>query len=143
MESKRVYKGSDRRRDYRLKQNVAAEFVFINGAGSLGLSKKHAGIIHDISAGGCCLELKDLNEAWREDLFSGLIKIALKIKLPGTEKSVTCIAKLIWLSKLWKEKELKKRKKETRKYMMGLKFVDIATSTQERIQSYIIKSFFS
>lgn len=143
MKSKRVYKGSERRRDYRLKQNVPAEFIFINGVRSIGLTKKHAGIIHDISAGGCCLELKDLNEAWKEDLFLGLIKIALKIRLPGTEKSVACIAKLIWLSKLWKEKELKKRKKQTRKYMVGLKFVDIESSAQERIQNHIIKSFFT
>jgi len=133
---KLYYPGPERRENVRIYQVLPVEFVFINEDTSAELSKPCSAVIQNISAGGVLLEVDELNESWKDGLFSGMIKVAIEIKLPGIEQPIRALARMVWFSKLWKEKD----KKE--KYVMGLEFVDITTRAQDLIREYIISSFF-
>jgi len=100
------------------------------------LGKWHSGTIHDISTKGACLEIDEFEEEWKDELISGRIKILLEIKLPDLKEPILALAKMVWLSKLWKEKE-----GAGGKYLMGLEVMDITTLSQDAIRDYILKSY--
>jgi len=136
MEFEKLYfEGPERRENVRIYLSASADFIFINDERSAELSKQRSGEIKNISATGVLLEIDELNETWKDGLFTGVIKIALEIKLPGLERPIRALARMVWLSKLWKEKESRE------KYVLGLNFVDITTQSQDLIKDYIIASY--
>ena len=136
MEFKKLhFEGPERRENVRIYLSASADFIFINDERSAELSKQRSGEIKNISATGVLLEIDELNETWKDGLFTGVIKIALEIKLPGLERPIRALARMVWLSKLWKEKESRE------KYVLGLNFVDITTQSQDLIKDYIIASY--
>lgn len=138
MKFRDIYHGSERRKHVRLEQTLTAEFVFIDQMRSVELSQKRSGTLLNISAGGVCLETDQLNEAWKDDLLLGGIKVALEIKLPKTEKVINALSKVVWLSKLWKQE---KGKNLPEKYLSGLEFIDITTAAQDAIKEFVIESY--
>jgi len=130
------YKGPERRESARLEQDIPVEYNFIDDVKSKELSKKKKGLIRNISAEGGRLEVDELEEAWMEGLYSGLIKLGLEIKLPGEQRTLRAIAKVVWLTKALQESDL-----SLTKYVLGLEFLDITTSDQDTIRNYVINFY--
>lgn len=130
------YKGPERREAVRLEQDIPVEYSFISEVKSTELARKRSGIIHDISARGVRLEVNELDEAWMEGLYSGLIKLGLEIKLLGERRPIRALAKVVWLTKAWQESNV-----GLTKYILGLEFLDITTSDQDTIRNYVISSY--
>jgi c-di-GMP-binding flagellar brake protein YcgR len=130
------YKGPERRESARLEQDIPVEYNFIDDVKSKELSKKKKGLIRNISAEGGRLEVDELEEAWMEGLYSGLIKLGLEIKLPGEQRTLRAIAKVVWLTKALQESDL-----SLTKYILGLEFLDITTSDQDTVRNYVINFY--
>jgi len=130
------YKGPERRESARLEQDIPVEYNFIDDVKSKELSKKKKGLIRNISAEGGRLEVDELEEAWMEGLYSGLIKLGLEIKLPGEQRTLRAIAKVVWLTRALQESDL-----SLTKYILGLEFLDITTSDQDTIRNYVINFY--
>lgn len=130
------YKGPERRESVRLEQDIPVEYNFIDDVKSKELSKKKKGLIRNISAEGGRLEVDELEEAWMEGLYSGLIKLGLEIKLPGEQRTLRAIAKVVWLTKALQESDL-----SLTKYILGLEFLDITTSDQDTVRNYVINFY--
>jgi len=126
------YKGPEHRESVRLGQDIPVEYNFINEVKSVELSQMREGTIHNVSSGGVQLEVENLRDEWTNGLYSGLIKIGLKIKLPGEKQIIRALAKVIWLTKSWQE---------TNRYIMGLEFLDITTADRDKITNYILNSY--
>ncbi|MFH1577926.1 MAG: hypothetical protein ABIC18_02520, partial [Candidatus Omnitrophota bacterium] len=71
---------------------------------------------------------------WAEDLKTGKIKLALEIEIPDIKDTVRNLARVAWFSEINKENE-------TKKFVMGLKFIDSTTVSQDTIKEYIINSY--
>ena len=82
------------------------------------------------------MECFDLSEEWMEGLASGMIKIALEIEIDGSKNPVRALSKMMWFSKIGNDEKTKKEK-----YVLGLRFVDITTDSQDIIKDYIIKNY--
>lgn len=130
------YSGPERREAVRLEQDILVEYNFIDDVKSKKLSNKKKGLIRNISAKGARLEVDELEEAWMEDLYSGIIKLGLEMKLPGEQRTLRAIAKVVWLTKALQESGL-----SLTKYVLGLEFLDITTSDQDIIKNYILNSY--
>jgi c-di-GMP-binding flagellar brake protein YcgR len=136
MQYDKTYSGVEKRENTRWQEKLTGDFVFIDSVGSTKITKKQQGIINNISAEGICLEISTVDESWEDDLFSGVIKIVLSLKLPSMDKHISAIAKVVWMNKVLEKNEKKG------KYVMGLTFCDIATASQDVIKKYIIDSYF-
>lgn len=130
------YKGLDRRQSVRLSRELPAKFMLIDEEKSAEITDVRSGSIRNISAGGALMECADLNEEWIEGLISGMIKAALEIEVPESESPVRAMARAVWFSKIDKDEKTKKQE-----YILGLKFIDITTASQDIIRNYIIKTY--
>lgn len=130
------FHGKDRRRSVRWKQFIPARISLINGDKEIILKGIQSASIHNISSIGACLEVTQLDEGLKDGLTSGSIKVFLEIDLPGAKEPILALAKVIWLSKLWKEKW-----EPEGGYLMGVKFVDITASSRDIIREYILRLY--
>jgi len=126
----------ERRRSIRWKQVVPARISLINGEKEVVLKGMRNASIHNISSLGVCLEIAQLDEVLKDGLVSGKIKVLLEIALPGTKEPILAMAKVIWLSKLWKEKW-----EPEGGYLLGMNFIDITTSSRDIIREYVLKFY--
>ena len=137
MESeKREQGGPEKREQIRWQQIIPGRIIFINIEREKSFGKRHSVIIHNISAGGLCVEVDTLDENLRDDLISGIVKMLVEISLPSTREPILAMAKVVWLSKLWKEKGATKGE-----YLMGLQFTELTTSSKDAITDCILKSY--
>jgi c-di-GMP-binding flagellar brake protein YcgR len=130
------YKGSDRRQSVRLSKELSSKFMLIDEEKSAEITNVRSASIRNISAGGALMECTDLKDEWIEGLVSGMIKVALEIEVPESENPVRALARAVWFSKIDKDEKTKQEK-----YILGLKFVDITTASQDIIRNYIIKTY--
>lgn len=136
MEPDKKYKGEDRRKGVRWSQIIPTNYLLINCERDTILKEMRVASIHDISAVGVCLEVSELDESLKDDLISGRAKVLLEMELPGIREPISASSKVVWLSKLWKESG-----KAEGGYLMGLDFIDIATSSSDIIIDFILKSY--
>lgn len=132
------YTGADRRRNIRWSQAIAAGFKFVSQERKAAGSGRYSGIIHNISADGACLEIGELDEQWKDEIISGKLRILVEINLPGSSGPILALAKGVWISKLWEEKDAGAGQG---KYLLGLNFTDITTASKDAITGHILKSY--
>lgn len=126
----------EKRENVRWEQIIPMKFALINGEREVVLKEMQHASIHNISANGVSIEMGQLEQDLKDDLISGRIKLILEIQLPSLKEPIFALAKVSWLSKLWKEGETAEGK-----YLMGLRFVDITVSSRDIIIDYILKSY--
>lgn len=134
--SAKEYPEMDRRLSMRWSKNVPTKFTLIDGEREVSFGDRQEAYVHNISAGGICIEMEQLDEGMKDELISAQIKIVLEIDIPQYKETILALGRVIWLSKLWKEKE-----PASGKYVMGLNFLDITTSSRDAIIDYILKSY--
>lgn len=136
MEDKYEQIGPQKREFIRLQQIIPAAYNLIDDLKSLSLTRKTEAVIMDISAGGVCIEIDDLDKTWAEGLYSGTVKLGVEIKLPGLPKPIQALARVVWLNKGPLQTETGKLR-----YILGLEFKDITTASEDIIRDYIIRNY--
>jgi len=131
MEFRINYEGRDKRERVRWYENVSSQFIFFSDVRMPGFPKKVDGRINNLSALGVCAEVVFPPGISKEALFSGMIKMGVKFDLPNSEESLKAICRVVWMNKRGREE----------KYAIGLEFIDISLSHQEKIVEYIIDSY--
>lgn len=126
----------EKREQIRWQQIIPGKFLLINGDRGESFGQQRSAIIHNISAGGLCVELDTLDESLSDDLTSGRVKLLLEISLPSAKEPILALAKVVWVSKLWKEKGVCEGE-----YLLGLQFTELTTSSRDAISDFILKSY--
>jgi hypothetical protein len=117
------------RREYiRLNSCFPVEFslCFLTG---VAISHQYQGFTCDVSAGGLCLQAKNLNPADLELVLNKKSRFDLLINIPMRGKPVKAFAEIAWVKK-------SKQHKDISFYHIGLSYVDIEPEGRKRIVSY-------
>jgi len=129
----------ERRQNVRIKLSLPIHFVIFDSEAVTKLDfnetvKLRFAMSRDLGVGGLCMDTDDLRDEWINDLFSGLIKLALKFELPNS--SISATAKVAWIKKRENLKPGEKR------YILGLNFLDISTIDANKIVNLVVGSYF-
>ena len=131
----------ERRSNVRIAVSLPIEFLLFDSDISSKLDFKETvklriAMTKNISVGGLCVETDDLEDAWLNDLSSGMMKFALKFKLPTTTELISSTAKAIWI------KKRENVKPGEMKYLLGLEFLDINTKDANKIVDFVVNYYF-
>lgn len=97
-----------------------------------------AAYILNISASGVCIEMEGFDEAWKEGLLFGRSIMALKIDFPGKEEPISVLARAVWITKT---EEITQCADNVKRYLLGARFIEIASAEEDAITHYIINHF--
>jgi c-di-GMP-binding flagellar brake protein YcgR len=122
----------ERREFIRVREQCPVEYRFIGGAdGGFHEKEPCLGATDNISGGGLKLVGPLPNLDWVPELLIGRMAVGLQLRLPGEEAPVSAIARVAWM-------EVENRK--SRRFLMGLRFMDISRQDRERIVQFIIRA---
>jgi c-di-GMP-binding flagellar brake protein YcgR len=130
----RLYEGPEKRRSVRWYESLPVEYVLTNNTNPPQFSNMRKGVLYNISANGICMEIPKIDEEWKVGLLSRMIKVALEVKFPKTNKSIIGLGGVIWMSQSWEESGSAKDN-----YMLGLEFIDVPSYSRDIIREYIIR----
>ena len=128
----------ERRKHVRLKKGFPVQVAFRFTEKDNKESSMQAASILNISASGVCIEMEGFNETWRDDLLFGRIIIALKIEFPGKEEPISVLARAVWITKT--DGAMQSADQAVR-YLLGARFIEIASEEEDAITHYIINHF--
>jgi len=124
------YKGQEKRKYIRLKSVFPVEFslIFMDGRRHL---KKYQGFTHDVSKGGLCIRVRDLELDDVKALHARQAKlhICINISLPLFKKPIYAICSVAWL-------EETKKDSSGRLYSIGASYEEIEPRQKNRIINY-------
>ncbi len=130
------YNGYERRKSVRINEALPVKFILFDSKNAENLLSNVINCsTQNISAGGFMVETDDLKNGQINDLINGMINIALEVKLPASIKPIKALAKVSWLV------ERKDISEGQKKFMMGLKFVDISMEDKDKIEKFVIEHF--
>ena len=125
---KQKFSSSEKRRYIRLKSVFPVEFQVLDPSTNEGVTKWKQGFTNNISKGGICLSVNNLED----DIFQHITKqdtaLSLNINIPLNKKPIKAVAKIAWLTKV-KDAPLNQ-------YLIGLTYTDIEKNNLIRIIRY-------
>ncbi len=123
----------ERRRYARLDHIFPVEFLFLDEAGR-PLSDWHQGFTQDISRGGICLIVNQLQPEELRLLADKKNSIELNIHIPLKDKAIRALVRFAWFKKLKSE--------PVRQYAIGVSYEDINPKDNNRILRYVTRTRF-
>ena len=95
-----AYKGSEKRKYIRLNSCFPIEFSLVSFSGKY-LSKKYQGFTCDISKGGMCIKIKNLDAKDADVLVKGKARLDINASIfyPFFQKPIHATGRLAWMDK--------------------------------------------
>lgn len=121
------YLGAERRKYIRLDTVFPVQFCLLSLDGKSLLSDSIQGFTSNISKGGICLEVNNLNPESIKLIKNQRVKLSLAIEIPLARKPVNALAQVAWI----KEAPLKPDR-----HLIGLIYEEIAPAGKARIMRY-------
>ena len=120
------YLGRERRRYIRLDSVFPVEFRLLSLDGKRTLSELLQGFTNNISKGGICLCMNNLNEALANMLIAKQAKMALDIHMPLSGREVTAVASVAWM----------KKTDAAGRFLIGLSYEEIDGAENNKLMRY-------
>lgn len=121
------YLGKDRRRYIRLDSVFPVQFRLLSLDGKHFLSAWLQGFTNNVSKGGICLSVNNLNPELVKLLKEQQAKLSLDIEMPITGSSVNALARIAWIKDVFGSPN---------KYLIGLSYEEIDPSYNNKIMRY-------
>ena len=115
----------EHRKYIRLNAVFPVEFQFIDAETSGSISDIKQGFTRDVSKGGICLEVNNLEEGLEQVIREGRAKLDIRLHIPLSMPETKAIAKIVWHEKV--------KSGYPNKYLIGLSFVQIDPKDSSRI----------
>ncbi len=120
----------ERREFIRVRHKCPVEYSFVGAAESIDSATVYQGVTDNISGGGLKLVGTFPNPDWVPLLLLGKVALAVSIQLPGEGCPVKGMTRTAWIEGA---------DPKTHKFLLGLRFREIAPADRERIVQFIIK----
>ncbi len=120
----------ERREFIRVKSELPVTYRFLGGAAA-GADEALAGTTDNISGGGLKLAGVVPSPDWLPELLIGRVVVGVEIALPDGQPPVLALTRVAWVELLEKKKH---------RFLLGLRFRELAGPDRERIIAFIIKS---
>jgi len=117
--------GIEKRRYIRLKSVFPVEFQVLDQETNKAITKWKQGFTNNISKGGICLSVNNLEDDITPHLIEKASLLGLSINIPLSQKPVKAVAQIAWLRKI--------KGAPVNQYLIGLMFTDIEESSLTRI----------
>lgn len=115
----------EHRKYIRLNAAFPVEFQFIDSETSGSISDIKQGFTRDVSKGGICLEVNNLEEGLDQVIKEGRAKVDIRLHIPLSMPETKAIAKIAWHEKI--------KSGYPNKYLIGLSFLQIDPKDSKRI----------
>jgi len=115
----------EHRKYIRLNAAFPVEFQFIDSETSGSISDIKQGFTRDVSKGGICLEVNNLEEGLDQVIKEGRAKVDIRLHIPLSMPETKAIAKIAWHEKI--------KSGYPNKYLIGLSFLQIDPKDSSRI----------
>jgi len=115
----------EHRKYIRLNAAFPVEFQFIDAETSGSISDIKQGFTRDVSKGGICLEVNNLEEGLDQVMKEGRAKVDIRLHIPLSMPETKAIAKIAWHEKI--------KSGYPNKYLIGLSFLQIDPKDSNRI----------
>jgi len=115
----------EHRKYIRLNAAFPVEFQFIDSETSGSISDIKQGFTRDVSKGGICLEVNNLEEGLEQVMKEGRAKVDIRLHIPLSMPETKAIAKIAWHEKI--------KSGYPNKYLIGLSFLQIDPKDSNRI----------
>lgn len=120
----------ERREFIRVKQECAVEYRFLGAVESVDSDRSYEGVTDNISGGGLKLIGTIPNPDWVPLLLLGKVALAVSVRLPGEAHPVRAMTRTAWIEGV---------DPGTHRFLVGLRFREIAPHERERIIQFIIR----
>ena len=127
MKNKDYSSQAERRQYIRLDTVFPVEFRLVSFDGKNFLSPWMQGFTHDVSKGGICLEVNNLDATVLETIKIQKAHLYLAIEMPFAKKAVNATARIAWVQEI---------KGEINKHLLGLSYLEIDPLATGRIFRY-------
>jgi len=134
LDTSKTYEG-DRRRYIRLNTVFPVEFQFIDIESGGSISDIKQGFTRNVSKGGICLEVNNIEEGLEEVLNRKGARLDLRLHIPLTSTETKAIANIIWHEKV--------KAGYPNKYLIGLSFSQINKRDSQRIYFHAVRLYFT
>lgn len=124
---KKDYLSLERRKYIRLDTVFPVQFRLLSLDGKSSLSDLLQGFTSNISSGGICLEVNNLNLELTNLIKNQRVKLALAIEIPLARKPVEALSQVAWIKEVPTQPD---------RYLIGLTYEKIALSGNNRILRY-------
>lgn len=121
------YLGQEQRRYLRLDTVFPVQFRLLSLDGKHSLSDSLQGFSNDVSKGGICLSVNNLNPELARLLKERQAKLSLSIEMPIFAKPVSALAKVAWVRDIFNVPG---------KYLIGLSYEEISPFENNKIMRY-------
>ena len=125
MKRKQKLSGIDKRKYIRLNSIFPVEFQVLDSENKTAITKSKQGFTNNVSKGGICLSVNNVEEDFSRELSKENTLLALSINIPLNKKPVKATAKIAWVKKI--------EDSPINQHLIGLNYTDIDKKSLARI----------